>query len=77
DKPAARGDVSVAVVRTAAFVALVVAILITVPLGAGALVAHLIAIAGGWAYNLGLKTTASSWVPFAVSFGVLPAIATL
>ncbi|WP_431247374.1 UbiA family prenyltransferase [Leifsonia xyli] len=35
------------------------------------------AIASGWAYNLGLKTTAFSWLPFAVAFGILPAIATL
>lgn len=77
DKPAARGDVSVAVVRAAAFVALAAAILLTAPLGPGALVAHLVAIAGGWAYNLGLKSTVYSFVPFAVSFGILPAIATL
>ncbi|MGN7801051.1 UbiA family prenyltransferase [Leifsonia sp. 22587] len=77
DKPAARGDVSVATVRASAFVALVGGILVTLPLGAGALVAHVIAIASGWAYNLGLKATAWSWLPFAVAFGVLPAIATL
>jgi 4-hydroxybenzoate polyprenyltransferase len=77
DKPAARGDVSVATVRAAAFTALVVALLLTLGLGAGALVTHAVAIASGWAYNLGLKATASSWVPFAVAFGLLPAIATL
>ncbi|WP_431198212.1 UbiA family prenyltransferase [Leifsonia xyli] len=33
DKPAARGDVSVSTVRTAAFVALVVALLLTLPSG--------------------------------------------
>lgn len=77
DKPAARGDVSVPVVRAAAFVSLVVALLLTLPLGLGALAAHVVAIAGGWAYNLGLKATVYSFVPFAVSFGILPAIATL
>lgn len=77
DKPAARGDVSIATVRVSAFVALTAAVLLTVPLGPGALVAHVVAIAGGWAYNLGLKSTVASFVPFAVSFGVLPAIATL
>ena len=77
DKPAARGDVSVSTVRTAAFVALVVALLLTLPLGIGALIVHAVAIASGWAYNLGLKSTAYSWVPFAVAFGLLPAIATL
>ncbi|GAA2062953.1 UbiA family prenyltransferase [Leifsonia soli] len=77
DKPAARGDVSIATVRVSAFVALAAAVLLTIPLGPGALVAHVVAIAGGWAYNLGLKSTVASFVPFAVSFGVLPAIATL
>lgn len=77
DKPAARGDVPVPVVRASAFVALALAVLLTAPLGVGALVAHVVAIASGWAYNLGLKATAFSWVPFAVAFGVLPAIATL
>lgn len=77
DKPAARGDVSVAVVRAAAFVALAAAMLLTLPLGPAALAAHVVAIAGGWAYNLGLKSTVYSWLPFAVSFGILPAIATL
>ena len=77
DKPAARGDVSVPAVRLSAFLALAAALLVTLPLGLGALAAHVVNIAGGWAYNLGLKSTAYSWVPFAVAFGVLPAIATL
>ncbi|MBW8872624.1 MAG: UbiA family prenyltransferase, partial [Leifsonia sp.] len=77
DKPAARGDVPVSVVRLAAFVSLALAILVTIPLGWGALAAHIVAIAGGWAYNLGLKSTVYSFVPFAISFGILPAIATL
>ncbi|MGH1548619.1 UbiA family prenyltransferase [Leifsonia poae] len=77
DKPAARGDVSVTTVRAAAFIALAVGLVLTLPLGIAALVVHAIAIASGWAYNLGLKSTAYSWVPFAVAFGLLPAIATL
>lgn len=77
DKPAARGDVPVAVVRAAAFLALAAALLVTALLGVPALLAHAVAIAGGWAYNLGLKGTALSPLPFAISFGLLPAIATL
>ncbi|MGN6426257.1 MAG: UbiA family prenyltransferase [Leifsonia sp.] len=77
DKPAARGDIPVPVVRASAFVAVATALLATVVLGWAALAAHTVAIAGGWAYNLGLKRTAFSFVPFAVSFGLLPAIATL
>ena len=77
DKPAARGDIPTALVRASAFVALALALVVTALLGVGALIAHAVAIAGGWAYNLGLKSTAASFVPFAVSFGLLPAIATL
>ncbi|GIT79189.1 membrane protein [Leifsonia sp. LS1] len=77
DKPAARGDISPTAVRAAAFSALGLALVATAPLGPGALAAHAVAIAGGWAYNLGLKSTVLSFVPFAVSFGLLPAIATL
>jgi 4-hydroxybenzoate polyprenyltransferase len=77
DKPAARGDIPAAVVRASAFIALALALLTTVLLGVAALLAHAVALAGGWAYNLGLKATAFSFVPFAVSFGLLPAIVTL
>lgn len=77
DKPAARGDIPIGAVRAAAFVALVLALVATWLLGLGALIAHTVAIAGGWAYNLGLKSTVFSFVPFMVSFGLLPAIATL
>ena len=77
DKPAARGDIPTALVRASAFVALALALVVAALLGVGALIAHAVAIAGGWAYNLGLKSTAASFVPFAVSFGLLPAIATL
>lgn len=77
DKPAARGDVPLGAVRACAFGALLLALIATWLLGAGALLAHAAALAGGWAYNLGLKSTAFSFVPFAVSFGLLPAIVTL
>ncbi|WP_223690385.1 UbiA family prenyltransferase [Leifsonia poae] len=77
DKPAARGAIGVPTVRVAAFIALAVALALTFFLGPAALVAHAVAIAGGWAYNLGLKATVVSFVPFIISFGLLPAIATL
>ena len=31
--------------------------------------AHLVGVAAAWAYNLGLKSTRISWVPYAVAFG--------
>jgi 4-hydroxybenzoate polyprenyltransferase len=77
DKPAALGAIGVPTVRSAAFVALVAALLLTLPLGLAATAAHLVLIAGGWAYNLGLKATPFSFLPFATSFGILPAVATL
>ena len=38
---------------------------------------HLVSVASGWAYNLGLKSTAWSWAPYAVAFGALPAVVSL
>ena len=39
--------------------------------------AHLGAVAGGWAYDLGLKRTLWSWLPYAVSFALLTAFVIL
>ena len=77
DKPAARGAVAVGVVRTAAFVAAAVMVVLSLLLGPLAAIAHIVAVAMGWAYNLWLKNTPISVVPYAVSFGLLPAVATL
>jgi 4-hydroxybenzoate polyprenyltransferase len=38
---------------------------------------HLIGVAMAWAYNLRLKSTAISWLPYAVAFGLLPSFITL
>jgi 4-hydroxybenzoate polyprenyltransferase len=35
--------------------------------------AHLLAVASAHGYNLGLKATVLSWLPYAISFGLLPA----
>ncbi len=77
DKPVARGDVSPRLARDTAFTALALAIAFTVPLGAAALGAHLIFLAAGWGYNLGLKGTAVSVLPYVVGFGVLPLLVTV
>jgi 4-hydroxybenzoate polyprenyltransferase len=34
-------------------------------------------VLSAWAYNLGLKATVLSWLPYAFSFGMIPAVATL
>jgi 4-hydroxybenzoate polyprenyltransferase len=41
-----------------------------------AVVHLLLVVASGHAYNVGLKATAASWVPYAVAFGSLPAVVT-
>jgi 4-hydroxybenzoate polyprenyltransferase len=76
DKPVARGDVPPAVARTAAFSAAALAIALTLPLGWAATVVHLLFLASAWAYNAGLKATPVSVLPYVVSFGVLPLLAT-
>ena len=76
DKPIARGEVSVAVVRAAALVSLVVSLVAVVPLGILALAMNALNLAAGWAYNLRLKFTAFSVAAYLVGFGSLPALAT-
>jgi len=77
DKPVAAG----AVPRRTVGVAAVVAVALCVPLsllsGLPAGAAHVVAVASGWAYDLGVKATAVSVLPYAVSFGLLPAFVTL
>lgn len=77
DKPVARGDVSVQTVRTAAWVTAALTVPASFALGWQAALAHLVLVASGWAYNLGLKRTAFSVAPFVLSFGLLPAVVTL
>lgn len=77
DKPVALGWVGVGTVRGAAITTAVIAVAATVPLGWRATLAHVVFIASGWAYNLWLKRTRLSVVPYIVSFGLLPAVVTL
>jgi 4-hydroxybenzoate polyprenyltransferase len=77
DKPVALGVVSARTVGACAAVALVGCVPLSLALGAAAGTVHLVAVGGGWAYDLYLKRTAVSFAAFAVSFGLLPAVATL
>ena len=77
DKPVAAGRVSVGTVRVASFVTAMAAIALSVPLGWLATLAHTVFIVSAWSYNLGLKNTPVSVLPYIVSFGLLPMIATL
>ena len=77
DKPVARGDLDVRVVRTAALLALALCVPLSLALGLRAGGLHLAAVAAAWAYNARLKATAASWVPYALAFGSVPSIVTL
>ncbi len=73
DKPTVAGRVTVAGLRRAALIALAGCVLLSLAAGwvLPALV-HLAAVASAWTYNLGLKSTPLSWLPYAVFFGLLP-----
>lgn len=71
DKPLATGELSVAGVRIACGSAVVATVVLSLGCGVGAGLVHLGCVAAGWAYNLGLKSTLWSWVPYAVAFGGL------
>ena len=77
DKPVALDQVSSATVRAAAFATAALAVVLTLPLGWAATAAHTIFIVSAWTYNLGLKKTVFSVLPYIVSFGILPAVVTL
>jgi 4-hydroxybenzoate polyprenyltransferase len=72
-KPVVGAGLPVATVRRAARAALVTAVPLSLALGAVPGLLALAVVAGGWAYDLGLKRTAVSPLPYAVAFGALPA----
>ena len=76
-KPVVVGLLDAGALRTAAVVAVVACVPLS--LGTGWLpgTVHLIAVASAWAYNLVLKRTVLSWLPYAVSFGLLVQFVTL
>ncbi len=76
DKPVATGRLPVRVVAVSACLALAVAVLASSVLGLRATLAHVVLLGGGWAYNLGVKSTNWSWLPYAVAFGALPGVVT-
>lgn len=74
DKPLATGELRRRNVLVALGVALAVCVVASLALGTWAAVAHLALLTCGWAYNLGLKSTLISWLPYLVAFGALPAV---
>jgi 4-hydroxybenzoate polyprenyltransferase len=76
-KPTVRGDVTATVLWRGAALALVATIAVSY-LAAGPVggTAHVLAVLSAWTYNLVLKTTALSPLPYVVSFGLVPAFVT-
>ncbi|GHB57233.1 membrane protein [Streptomyces cirratus] len=77
DKPLAAGTVAPATVSVAAIAALALCVPLSLASGWLAGTVHLCAVAAAWAYNLWLKSTPASWLPYALAFGLLPAFVTL
>ncbi|MDD7963897.1 UbiA family prenyltransferase [Actinomycetospora lemnae] len=78
DKPLTTGRTTPRAVGTALAVAALACVVLSLALGWRSGLVHLVlGIASGQAYNLGLKRTALSWLPYAVTFGTLPAVASL
>ncbi|MET0928301.1 MAG: UbiA family prenyltransferase [Aeromicrobium sp.] len=77
DKPLATGAIDARTVRVAIGVALAVTAVASLSLGLPAGPLHLVLVATGWSYNLGLKRTMLSWLPYAVCFGGLPVVVSL
>lgn len=77
DKPLAADEISPILVRRSALVAAVACVPLSFLWGWRAAVVHLVAVACALAYNLGLKATAFSLVPYLVAFGLLPAFVSL
>ncbi|GII51729.1 membrane protein [Planotetraspora thailandica] len=71
-KPIVAGLVGVRTVWAAAAVALAACVPLSFANGLVAGTVHLVAVAGAWAYDLWLKATVLSWLPYAVGFGSLP-----
>lgn len=74
DKPIATGQVSRRTVTICAAVALLADVPLSLALGWRAGVAHLVAVSSAWLYDLRLKRTLASALPYAVSFGLVPVI---
>ncbi|MDX3484881.1 UbiA family prenyltransferase [Streptomyces sp. ID05-18] len=76
-KPAADGTVGARAVWAAAAIALALCVPLSLACDALAGAVHLAAVAAAWLYNLRLKATALSWLPYVAGFGALPAAVAL
>jgi heme o synthase len=77
DKPIAAGTVSARTVGVATGVAVAACVPLSFACGVAAGAAHLVAVSAGWAYDLGLKGSRFSVLPYLVCFGLLPVFVVL
>lgn len=77
DKPVATGELAPFVLQVALAISVLLTVLLSLACGLLAGVVHLLAVGCGWAYNLGLKSSLVSPLPYAAAFGMLPHIASL
>jgi 4-hydroxybenzoate polyprenyltransferase len=75
DKPTVTGAVDATTLRACAIVAAAVSLLGGLLLGPLTALLNAVIVAMGWLYNVGLKSTPVSFVPYAIAFGALPALA--
>ena len=71
DKPIVTGETNARAVRIACALAVVAVVPLSFACGWAAGAVHLLTVASAWAYDLRLKSTVWSWLPYAVSFGGL------
>lgn len=72
EKPVVRGTVSDRGLAVGMVVAALVSVPLSVALGLLAGLAQLVGVACGWLYNLGLKRTSASPLPYLVAFALVP-----
>jgi len=77
DKATVRFEVSAKLVRNASLVSAALALVVATSLGLETTLIMIAMLVIGWSYNLGLKSTAFSFAPYALGFGVLPIFVTL
>jgi 4-hydroxybenzoate polyprenyltransferase len=78
DKPLANDELRASSVRTALAVAALACVVLSLLVGWRSGLVHLgLGVGCGHLYNLVLKSTPWSWLPYAVAFGTLPAVVTL
>lgn len=77
DKPIARGRLERGTVALAAVLAAGATVPLSLLSGWRAGLVHIAAVSCGWCYNMGLKATVVSFLPFVVAFGLLPVFVSL